>query len=213
MEVSGQLHAPAHFTPRERTPGTHWIGDWVGTKAGLDAVMKRKIPSPCRDSNPPIIYPVAQRYTAELFRLLHNLGNLKHITVKFCFLNTSCQLQKLLGNLNIIISKLMQWCSFPSRSVDLVTEEPRKQLSVWSWNPNFHYRAHRALNVTCPEVNESSPHLTCLRSVLISSSVLCLSLWSRLKFWEHFSFPHVSYRPVPSQYPWPARCNSTWWRL
>jgi hypothetical protein len=25
------------FTPGERTPGTHWIGGWVGPRAGLDA--------------------------------------------------------------------------------------------------------------------------------------------------------------------------------
>jgi hypothetical protein len=43
---------PGRFTPRERAPGTHWIGGWVGRRAGLDAVVKRKIPSPCRDSNP-----------------------------------------------------------------------------------------------------------------------------------------------------------------
>jgi hypothetical protein len=30
MEVSGHLHAPCRFTPRERVPGTHWIGGWVG---------------------------------------------------------------------------------------------------------------------------------------------------------------------------------------
>jgi hypothetical protein len=35
----------------------------MGTRAGLDAVVKRKIPSPCRDFKPPIIQPVAQRYT------------------------------------------------------------------------------------------------------------------------------------------------------
>jgi hypothetical protein len=29
----------------------------------------RKIPSPCRDSNPPIIHPIGQRYTTELSRL------------------------------------------------------------------------------------------------------------------------------------------------
>jgi hypothetical protein len=40
------------FTPRERTPGTHWIGGWVGPSAVLDAVVKRKIPSPRRESNP-----------------------------------------------------------------------------------------------------------------------------------------------------------------
>jgi hypothetical protein len=33
---------PGHFTPRERAPGTHWIGGWVGPRAILDAV-KRKI--------------------------------------------------------------------------------------------------------------------------------------------------------------------------
>jgi hypothetical protein len=32
----------------------------VGPKAGLDMVVKRKIPSPCWDSNPLIIQPIAQ---------------------------------------------------------------------------------------------------------------------------------------------------------
>jgi hypothetical protein len=56
---------PGRFTPRERDPGTHWIGGWVGPRAGLDAVVKRKIRSPRRESNPrtPIVQPVAQRYT------------------------------------------------------------------------------------------------------------------------------------------------------
>jgi hypothetical protein len=56
---------PGRFTPRERTPGTHWIGGWVGPRSVLDAVKKRKIPSPRRESNPrtPIVQPVAQRYT------------------------------------------------------------------------------------------------------------------------------------------------------
>jgi hypothetical protein len=36
----------------ERAPGIHLIGAWVGPRAGLDAVVKRKIPSCCRDSNP-----------------------------------------------------------------------------------------------------------------------------------------------------------------
>jgi hypothetical protein len=56
---------PGRFTPRERAPGTHWIGGWVGFRAVLDAVVKRKIPSSRRESNPrtPIFQPVAQRYT------------------------------------------------------------------------------------------------------------------------------------------------------
>jgi hypothetical protein len=63
----GQLSAsrPSRFTPRERAPGTHWIGGWVGPGATLDAVVKRNILSPRRESNPrtPIVQPVAQRYT------------------------------------------------------------------------------------------------------------------------------------------------------
>jgi hypothetical protein len=51
MEVNGELHAPAAY-PRERAPGTHWIGGRVGPRAVLDAVVKRKIPSPRRESNP-----------------------------------------------------------------------------------------------------------------------------------------------------------------
>jgi hypothetical protein len=39
------------FTPREKTPGIHWIGGWVGPSSVLDAVVKRKIPSPRRESN------------------------------------------------------------------------------------------------------------------------------------------------------------------
>jgi hypothetical protein len=45
MEVSGQPHAPAALFPRKEPPGTHWIGGWVGSRAVLDAVVKRKIPS------------------------------------------------------------------------------------------------------------------------------------------------------------------------
>jgi hypothetical protein len=52
MDVSGQLHVPI----LERAPGTHLIWDWVGPRAGLDAV-KRNISCPCRKSN-----TVARRY-------------------------------------------------------------------------------------------------------------------------------------------------------
>jgi len=43
---------PSCFTPRERAPGTHWIGGLGGPRAGLDAVVRGKIPSPYRNSNP-----------------------------------------------------------------------------------------------------------------------------------------------------------------
>jgi hypothetical protein len=48
---------PRPFYPqgKERAPPprTHWLGDWVGLRAGLDtAVVKRKNPCPYRESNP-----------------------------------------------------------------------------------------------------------------------------------------------------------------
>jgi hypothetical protein len=33
---------PGRFTSGERGPGTHWIGSWVGLRASLDDVEKRK---------------------------------------------------------------------------------------------------------------------------------------------------------------------------
>jgi len=38
--------------PQERAPGTHWRRRWVGPRDGLDAVVRRKIPNPCRESPP-----------------------------------------------------------------------------------------------------------------------------------------------------------------
>jgi hypothetical protein len=60
MEVSGQLHTPSRFIPRERVPATHWTGGWVGRRAVPDAEVKRKIPSCRRESNPrtPIVQPI-----------------------------------------------------------------------------------------------------------------------------------------------------------
>jgi hypothetical protein len=60
---------PGRFKPRKRVPGTHCIGGWVGTRAGLDAVVKRKIPSPRREWNPktPIVQPIAH---TELFEFI-----------------------------------------------------------------------------------------------------------------------------------------------
>jgi hypothetical protein len=34
---------PGRFTSVEKAPGTHWIGGWVGPRAGLDDIKKRKL--------------------------------------------------------------------------------------------------------------------------------------------------------------------------
>jgi hypothetical protein len=54
------------FNPREKAPGTHWIGGWVYPRAGGEEKNSQPLP----EFEPPIIQPVAQRYTIELFRFL-----------------------------------------------------------------------------------------------------------------------------------------------
>jgi hypothetical protein len=43
--VGGEWSAshPDHFTPRVKVPGTHGIGGWVGPRAGLDDMEKKKL--------------------------------------------------------------------------------------------------------------------------------------------------------------------------
>jgi hypothetical protein len=54
MEVSGQPHAPGHFSPSVNASGTHSIEGWVGPRTGIDILGARKKNScPCRDpANP-----------------------------------------------------------------------------------------------------------------------------------------------------------------
>jgi hypothetical protein len=56
---------PVSLPPEKEPPRTHWIGGWVGPRAVLDAVSKKKLPAPPRDSNPdhPILQPIASYYS------------------------------------------------------------------------------------------------------------------------------------------------------
>jgi hypothetical protein len=46
--------------PDRFTPGTHWIGDWVGPRAGVDAADKSLLPLPRIETS--AVQPVARRY-------------------------------------------------------------------------------------------------------------------------------------------------------
>jgi hypothetical protein len=64
--VSGQRHAPAALYSREGTSGAHWIGGWVGLRAGLDTETRGKIlfpPAQC----------VVRHYTDRATRLVGEL--------------------------------------------------------------------------------------------------------------------------------------------
>jgi hypothetical protein len=72
---------PGRFTPRERTPGTHWIGGWVDPRAVLDAVVKKKIPSPRRESKPRT--PIVAYKMSYYFHII--LFITKERIIIFCF--------------------------------------------------------------------------------------------------------------------------------
>jgi hypothetical protein len=55
MEVSGQFHAPAALPPGKKPLVPR---GWVGPRTVLDAVVKRKIPSPRRESFQYYVGPV-----------------------------------------------------------------------------------------------------------------------------------------------------------
>jgi hypothetical protein len=70
---------PGRFTPRERATGTHWKGGWVGPSAVVDAIVKRKIPSPLRKSNSK--NPDRPACSPALHRLSHHKGDIKRVCI------------------------------------------------------------------------------------------------------------------------------------
>jgi hypothetical protein len=57
-EVSHQPH-PGYMILGEIALGTHWIEGWVGCRAGMDVLEKRKFSCPCQASNCWIVQSIA----------------------------------------------------------------------------------------------------------------------------------------------------------
>jgi hypothetical protein len=57
MEVSVLLHALATLPPG-KVPNIHWIGGWLGLRAGLDAVARRKKSQLLAGNRTPVVHRV-----------------------------------------------------------------------------------------------------------------------------------------------------------
>jgi hypothetical protein len=79
---------PLPLYPRERDPGTHFIGGWVDPRAGLDDMEKWKF-LPYRDSNSPL--PGRPARSQSLYRLSYP-GSQGLYLVKYCFLEKTGRL-------------------------------------------------------------------------------------------------------------------------
>jgi hypothetical protein len=64
---------PCRFTPKERAPGTHWIGGWAGLRAGLDNVEKKKFLNLPGLEHPPLGRPA---HRLSLYRLYYQGSSL-----------------------------------------------------------------------------------------------------------------------------------------
>jgi len=65
LNLSYRRRLVISFIPGKIAPGTHWIGSWVGLRADLDAVVKRKITILCWSSNPDHPARSPYRYSAD----------------------------------------------------------------------------------------------------------------------------------------------------
>jgi hypothetical protein len=55
-------YTPLPLYPGERAPGTHFIGGWVGPRAGLDDMEENSWPYQDSNSHPSVVQPVASHY-------------------------------------------------------------------------------------------------------------------------------------------------------
>jgi hypothetical protein len=76
--VSGQLHAPEALPPGKGLPGTHWIADWVGPRAGFDDLEKRKFLTLLGLEIRPLVRPARSQF---LYRLSYAGSQDEKVTV------------------------------------------------------------------------------------------------------------------------------------
>jgi hypothetical protein len=117
---------PCRFTPGKKVSGAHWIGDWMAPRRGLDAVEKRKLAFPSRESNPgrPVRNP-----TLHLLSYLGSSGRC-HALHEICssslsFMNTVTPANRRFDLWILPHVRIPKDCHFP------VNQRPPMRASIW----------------------------------------------------------------------------------
>jgi hypothetical protein len=109
---------PCRFTPGERAPGTHRIGDWVGPTAGLDDVKRKIVPLPRfkpRPSGPYLCRQVRKHRYDFLTTLIVALGIMKF----------NCSLiEQQTGQGRLVLSTTCLACSSSEDSTEAAERSP-----------------------------------------------------------------------------------------
>jgi hypothetical protein len=201
----GEWSASRHgrFTPRERALDTHWIGGWLGPRAGLDAVVRRKISLPGLE--PPIIQPVAQSCTTFIFKKI----NIRETGKWYSSSHTNCHWFRQMYKGASCFVKVTKITSIRKRSAQendsqLHREANSHSASQWIsrllWNPKVHYHVHKSPPLVpilrhMHPVHNFPPYFPKIHSNNILPSMPRCFKWS-VPFWfpeENFlRFSHLS---------------------
>jgi hypothetical protein len=125
MEVNGEPHTPDTLSLGKEPNSIHWIGGWVGHRAGTDILEKRWISCSCWNLNPrlPNCSLVTIVNTLPLLLPIYNI-----FTPSLCFMtfsfNAPCQITPLLNPRSLTFSLMP--CSilltpYPERTITWFT--------------------------------------------------------------------------------------------
>jgi hypothetical protein len=114
---------PGCFTPRERAPGTHWIGGWVGPRASLNTVVMRNILSPTRTQTPdhPAHSPVQH-----------------HWYIPVPYIIRSFMVYTISNTIRVTKSMRMRWVGYVACITDEKCLKERDYLKDWGVLMNLH---------------------------------------------------------------------------